>query len=71
MNGTAWAVKELSLGTNEFDRTVVDGAVNGLGTVAKGTGGVLRYLQNGNIQRYAAFVFGGAVAVALLVQAFR
>jgi NADH-quinone oxidoreductase subunit L len=71
VNGTAWAVRRLSVGTNAFDEHVVDGAVDGLGTVAKETGGVLRYLQNGNIQRYAAFVFGGAVAVALLVQAFR
>ncbi len=67
MNGTARLTKDLALGTDEFDRTVIDGAVNGIAQTAGFTGGLLRYLQSGNVQRYAAFLFVGIVVLAIVI----
>ncbi len=44
------------------DVAVIDGSVNGMGTFARGVGGVLRRLQSGNIRSYAAWVLAGSVA---------
>jgi NADH-quinone oxidoreductase subunit L len=43
------------------DVRVIDGAVNGAGTVARGIGGALRHMQSGYIRRYAAWVLTGAL----------
>jgi len=67
VNGTARLTKDLALGTDEFDRTVVDSAVNGVAQAAGFTGGLLRYLQSGNVQRYAAFLFVGVVVLAIVI----
>jgi NADH-quinone oxidoreductase subunit L len=47
------------------DAGLIDGAVNGVGTVARKTGGVLRLLQSGNIRSYATWVLLGSVVVIL------
>ncbi len=47
-----------------FDRTIVDGTVNGVGTVVKDAGGGLRQLQTGRVQNYAL-----GIAIGLLVMA--
>ena len=47
-----------------IDQEVVDGAVNAAGTTATETGGVLRYLQSGRIQQYAALFFAAAALLA-------
>ncbi len=47
-----------------IDQRVIDGAVNGSGQAAEEGGGLLRRLQTGNVQRYAALFFG--VGVVLL-----
>jgi NADH-quinone oxidoreductase subunit L len=49
-----------------IDQAVVDGAVNGAGSVAEGSGGLLRTLQSGRVSQYGALLFG-ATAVAALV----
>jgi NADH-quinone oxidoreductase subunit L len=49
------------------DVRVVDGAVNGIGTVARGIGGILRRAQSGYIRNYAAWVVAGTVLVILYV----
>ena len=67
VNGTARLTRDLALGTDEFDRTVVDGAVNGIAQTAGFTGGLLRYLQSGNVQRYAAFLFVGVLVLAIVI----
>ena len=46
----------VSAGMDVVDRRVVDGVVNGAGTGARFAGGVLRYLQSGSVQRYAALL---------------
>jgi len=51
-----------------FDKTFVDGAVNGVGLISQSFGSILRLLQTGRIQQYAAFaVAGGLLAAAWLV----
>jgi NADH-quinone oxidoreductase subunit L len=50
------------------DRTIVDGAVNGVGKLVQGAGGFLRKGQTGAVRSYAAAV--GLGVVALLVWFF-
>ncbi len=45
------------------DSAVIDGAVNGAGTVSQGVGGLLKRLQSGNIRSYAVWVLLGSVLV--------
>ncbi len=52
-----------------FDIYIVDGIVNGLAGITKGTGHGLRYLQTGKMQTYA-LVFFLAVLVITVVLAF-
>jgi NADH-quinone oxidoreductase subunit L len=47
-----------------FDRAVIDGTVNGIGSLVRGTGGGLRRIQTGRVQNYAL-----GIAVGLLVMA--
>jgi NADH-quinone oxidoreductase subunit L len=47
-----------------FDRTFVDGAVNLVGMLSQFFGAVLRLLQTGRIQQYAAFAVGGGILTA-------
>jgi NADH-quinone oxidoreductase subunit L len=47
-----------------FDRTIIDGAVNGLGTLTRDAGGGLRRIQTGRVQNYAL-----GIAIGLLVMA--
>ena len=44
-----------------FDRTFIDGAVNGVGAAAMGTGSKLRILQSGLVRSYALGIGIGAV----------
>jgi NADH-quinone oxidoreductase subunit L len=50
-------------GVAAFDRTVVDGAVNGIGASVRGGGGLLRRLQPGFVRSYALGVTAGVVVV--------
>jgi NADH-quinone oxidoreductase subunit L len=47
-----------------FDRTIVDGTVNGVGTVVRDTGTGLRQIQTGRVQNYAL-----GIAIGLIVMA--
>jgi NADH-quinone oxidoreductase subunit L len=49
-----------------FDRRGIDGAVNGIAETAEFSGGLLRYLQSGNVQRYAVFLFAGVAILAFV-----
>ena len=60
VNGAALAARGLAMVVNLFDREVIDGAVNGVGTAQARRGGLLRYLQSGNVQRYAVFLFAAS-----------
>jgi NADH-quinone oxidoreductase subunit L len=49
--------------TAAFDRNVVDGAVNGLGTSVRAVGRTLRHTQSGFVRSYALGITVGAVIV--------
>jgi len=51
------------------DQKVVDGAVNEIAEVTGETGGLLRYIQSGRVQRYALLLFAavGLLSLALLI----
>jgi NADH-quinone oxidoreductase subunit L len=49
------------------DATVIDGAVNGVGSRARGIGGILRLMQSGNIRSYAAWVLAGSVLLIIWI----
>ncbi len=53
-----------------FDRLVVDGAVNAVGSGVRRTATLLRYLQVGQFQAYGAIAFAGLSLTALLVLVF-
>ncbi len=46
-----------------FDVGIIDGIVNGTGSLARAIGGVLRHMQSGYIRRYAAWVVLGAIVL--------
>ena len=51
----------------DFDQKVVDGAVNGSGMAAEGSGQALRPVQSGKVQQYGAILFGAAAIGALIL----
>ncbi|HWW54267.1 MAG TPA: NADH-quinone oxidoreductase subunit L, partial [Acidimicrobiales bacterium] len=55
---------------NGIDQLVVDGAVNEIGVGAEESGGLLRLMQTGRVQQYAAVLFGAAGLVALALILF-
>jgi NADH-quinone oxidoreductase subunit L len=66
VNAMAPLTKLMARFVNAFDRKAIDGAVNGVAETAGFTGGILRYVQSGNVQRYAAFLFAGVVIFAII-----
>ncbi len=66
VNAMAPLTKLMARFVNAFDRKAIDGAVNGVAQTAGFTGGILRYVQSGNVQRYAAFLFAGVVIFAII-----
>jgi NADH-quinone oxidoreductase subunit L len=70
VNGVARSTARLARATYDIvDQRVVDGAVNGLADTAGETGGLLRYVQSGRVQRYALTLFAavGALSLALWI----
>ncbi len=71
VNGAAATGKAAGRGLYEaVDQKVVDGAVNGVGIGTRTTGGLLRYIQTGDIQKYAAVLFAGVIILAVLFTRF-
>jgi NADH-quinone oxidoreductase subunit L len=66
VNGFAWLTRKFGAGTDAVDRNLVDGAVNRVAIGAGWTGGLLRYVQSGNVQRYAAILFAGVTILAVI-----
>jgi NADH-quinone oxidoreductase subunit L len=48
-----------------IDQRVIDGAVNGAGLSAEEGGSILRILQTGRVQQYAALLFGAVAVLAM------
>jgi NADH-quinone oxidoreductase subunit L len=70
VNAAAWLTRKLSLGIDQVDRRAVDGAVNGVAFSTVRTGGLLKYIQSGNVQRYAVFLFVGVAILAIAITRF-
>jgi NADH-quinone oxidoreductase subunit L len=62
----AWTTRKLGLGTDVVDRKVIDGTVNRVAIGTGFTGGLLRYVQSGNVQRYAVLLFAGVVIMTVI-----
>jgi NADH-quinone oxidoreductase subunit L len=65
VNAAGWLARKAGVGVRSFDENVVDGAVNGVGELTGFFGGILRLLQSGNVQTYAALLFAGVVALVI------
>ncbi len=71
VNGAAKVARESAKGVyNVIDQKVIDGTVNGAGIGARKTGGILKYIQSGDVQRYAAVLFAGVAILAFLFTRF-
>ena len=66
VNGAGSVTRGVAQAVNLFDRGVIDRAVNGVAGTAGATGGLLRYIQSGNVQRYIAFLFVGVLVLAVV-----
>jgi NADH-quinone oxidoreductase subunit L len=66
VNGAAWVTRGAGTFVSWIDRTFVDGAVNAVGGLTSTTGGLLKYLQTGNVQWYAVLLFAGVVALTIV-----
>jgi NADH-quinone oxidoreductase subunit L len=66
VNGAAWVTRGLASFVSWIDRTFVDGLVNAVGGLTGATGGLLKYLQTGNVQWYAVLLFAGVVALTIV-----
>ncbi|HVM12633.1 MAG TPA: NADH-quinone oxidoreductase subunit L [Actinomycetota bacterium] len=62
----AWVTRKLGGVTAAVDRNLVDGAVNRVAIGTGWTGGLLRYVQSGNVQRYAVLLFTGVVILTVV-----
>ncbi len=66
VNGTGLAMLASAKGAYTIDQDVIDFGINGAAGLTGYSGGLLRYIQTGNVQRYAAVLFA---AVAVFVAA--
>jgi NADH-quinone oxidoreductase subunit L len=70
VNGIGRGTRRAARATYDVvDQQVVDGAINGLAETTGDTGGLLRYVQSGRVQRYALTLFAavGALSLALWI----
>ncbi len=72
VNLAGWLVKQAAFGARANDRYVIDGAVNGVGRLARTIGAAVRAPQTGRIRAYVtilalAIAIGTAVAVIVVV----
>jgi NADH-quinone oxidoreductase subunit L len=68
VNGVAFVSRKVAgFIYNVVDQKIVDGAVNGAGFTAEESGGLLRYIQTGRVQQYAAVLFGAAALFGLIL----
>ena len=68
VNGAARGARVAGKFTYEkLDQHGVDGAVNGVAEITGESGGLLRYLQSGRVQRYALLLFGAVGLLSLFL----
>jgi NADH-quinone oxidoreductase subunit L len=66
VNGAATLARATSRGISWIDRNIVDGFVNSVGNITGESGGLLKYLQSGNVQWYAVALFVGVIALTVV-----
>jgi NADH-quinone oxidoreductase subunit L len=66
VNGAAMLVRGIAKLVSWFDRNVIDGFVNAAGDSAGQAGGMLKYIQSGNVQWYAVGLFVGVIALTIV-----
>jgi NADH-quinone oxidoreductase subunit L len=71
VNGAGWLARKIGLGVDTVDRRAVDGAVNGVAFSTWRSGGLLKYIQSGDVQRYAIYLFIGVAALAIVITVAR
>ena len=57
----------ISLVADIFDRYVIDGVVNGISSVSKRAGALMRPAQTGLVQNYIMIIMGGAILLLLFL----
>ena len=68
INGAGKGARVVGQFTYEkLDQKGVDGAVNGMAEITGESGGLLRYLQSGRVQRYALLLFGAVGLLSLFL----
>jgi NADH-quinone oxidoreductase subunit L len=67
VNRAGVATVLLGRAARKVDEAGIDGIVNGLARLTDRIGGLLRYGQSGNVQRYAAGLFLGLVVLAAVL----
>ncbi|HEX3425823.1 MAG TPA: NADH-quinone oxidoreductase subunit L [Acidimicrobiales bacterium] len=66
INGVGKGAQRTAAFTYEvIDQRVIDGMVNGAGNSAEESGSILRHVQSGRVQQYAAVLFGAAAVFAI------
>jgi NADH-quinone oxidoreductase subunit L len=65
VNGAATLARATSRAISWIDRNVVDGFVNSVANVTGESGGLLTYLQSGNVLWYAVAMFVGVIALTV------
>ena len=65
----SWAARAAAFadGLAWFDRTVIDGAVNGIGAAVRDSGNTVRRVQTGYVRTYALGMTIGAVALLVYI----
>jgi NADH-quinone oxidoreductase subunit L len=49
-----------------FDKNIVDGSMNLLGSVTTTTSGIIKGIQSGKVQSYTLYFFGGVIGLAVI-----
>jgi NADH-quinone oxidoreductase subunit L len=71
VNGAAHVVRASAQRVYDVvDQKIIDGAVNGVGNETREGSRLLRYIQSGDVQRYAAVLFAGVAVLAFLFTRF-
>ena len=71
VNFMGWLGRTVAYLDAAFDKYVVDGAVNGLGSLTWNSGRALRRVQTGHIQSYLYGALGGAIAFVIIQYVIR
>jgi NADH-quinone oxidoreductase subunit L len=66
VNGFGQVARLLGRATDAADRGVVDGTVNRVAVGTGWAGALLRYVQSGNVQRYAVLLFVGVTVLTVV-----